>query len=399
MGVMEMARELLEFHCQNPKAVISLHRPLGCDVSQVQEAKRVLETVPRQDARPDPQRLFKQAGTGDVESEYRAGTMLLKGETVSPNFDEGRKRLRLAAEKGHVEAQYDLGLLYEQGLYETTVDCQEAARWFQMAAEMGHAKAQICLGLLHFNGTGVPLHRTRGILLLEGPQNLRRYPDPEARELFAAAREMIDFQSKYPSAALSLSRPSRPGIVQKPTDAENLKPAEPPKTEFERIEALAESGNAEAEYLLGSWYKDGIHVTKDPSEALRLFRLSAEQGNPKAQVLLGRMFDSGEGTSPDKGEAFKLFYRAAKSGYVPGAVELGKKYDAGEGVHEDPIEAFAWFSLAVTRGSADSEAMRRMNALQGRFDWMQKDSAQWRARALNREIPNYDESEFTLQED
>ena len=62
---------------------------------------------------------------------------------------------RLAAEQGTAQAQYNLGLLYDNGDGVPEDDTQ-AVRWYRLAAEQGNAGAQTNLGLLYDNGDGVP---------------------------------------------------------------------------------------------------------------------------------------------------------------------------------------------------------------------------------------------------
>ena len=47
---------------------------------------------------------------------------------------------RLAAEQGHVEAQYNLGTMFEAGRG-VAQDDAEAAKWYGLAAEQGHVAA------------------------------------------------------------------------------------------------------------------------------------------------------------------------------------------------------------------------------------------------------------------
>ena len=51
------------------------------------------------------------------------------------------KELRPAAEQGHADAQYSLGLMYAEGQGVPTDDT-EVAKWFRKAAEQGMALAQ-----------------------------------------------------------------------------------------------------------------------------------------------------------------------------------------------------------------------------------------------------------------
>ena len=58
------------------------------------------------------------------------------------------------ANLGEARAQYDLALLYDQGLGVPQSDAQ-ALLWYQRAAEHGDRRAQYNLGLMHMNGQGM----------------------------------------------------------------------------------------------------------------------------------------------------------------------------------------------------------------------------------------------------
>ncbi len=65
------------------------------------------------------------------------------------------KWYRRAAEQGHAQAQYNLGLMYANG-QGVPQDEQEAVKWFRLGAEQGYAIAQYTLGLMYGKGQGVP---------------------------------------------------------------------------------------------------------------------------------------------------------------------------------------------------------------------------------------------------
>ena len=69
---------------------------------------------------------------------------------------KGVKKLQAKAEKGNVDAQYQLGYLYLFGKG-TSFPANDAlaAEWIGKAAESGHADAQNYLGYMYENGFGV----------------------------------------------------------------------------------------------------------------------------------------------------------------------------------------------------------------------------------------------------
>jgi len=67
---------------------------------------------------------------------------------------------RQSAELGHAKAQFNLGLMYDQGQY-VTQDYAEAVSWYSKAAEQGNANAQYNLALKFQSGQGVVQDHTK----------------------------------------------------------------------------------------------------------------------------------------------------------------------------------------------------------------------------------------------
>lgn len=78
------------------------------------------------------------------------------------------------------------------------------------------------------------------------------------------------------------------------------------------ITALAERGDAAAQYELGRMYQGGRGVTQDYRKAVEWYRRSAEQGYAAAERSLGGMYRGGYGGLPqDDAEAKKWYGKAA----------------------------------------------------------------------------------------
>ena len=65
---------------------------------------------------------------------------------------------RKAAEQGLAEAQTNLGVMYEEGLW-VRQDYAKAVQWYRKAAGQGNAVAQYNLGLMYEEGQGVSKNR------------------------------------------------------------------------------------------------------------------------------------------------------------------------------------------------------------------------------------------------
>ena len=58
------------------------------------------------------------------------------------------------AEQGDASAQFNLGMMYDNG-QGVKQDDVEAVKWYRQAAEQGYAKAQYNLGVKYYQGEGV----------------------------------------------------------------------------------------------------------------------------------------------------------------------------------------------------------------------------------------------------
>jgi S1-C subfamily serine protease len=79
--------------------------------------------------------------------------------------------------------------------------------------------------------------------------------------------------------------------------------------------ALAEQGNAQAQFNLGVMYEFGRSAPQSYVEAAKWFRKAAEQGHPVAQSNLGEMYAEGWGVPQNYAEAYVWSSIAAASNY------------------------------------------------------------------------------------
>ena len=82
--------------------------------------------------------------------QYSLGYMYAHGEGVKRDLGKAFDWYMEAAEQGHVEAQYEVGEMYSNGLGD-----EEAFDWFMKAAEQDHAEAQYKVGEAYYCGKGV----------------------------------------------------------------------------------------------------------------------------------------------------------------------------------------------------------------------------------------------------
>lgn len=76
------------------------------------------------------------------------------GEYAKPDKEKALSLFTRAANGGDAQAQYNLGVMYEQGEGGVNVDYEKAVKWFRKAATAGLAQAQFNLANMYSKGAG-----------------------------------------------------------------------------------------------------------------------------------------------------------------------------------------------------------------------------------------------------
>jgi TPR repeat protein len=98
--------------------------------------------------------LIALAKGGDVEAQFNLGRIYDVGE-IAPDSDvDAVKWYSMAAEQGFADAQFYLGLKYNHG-EGVPESFTKAVDWYKKAASNGNASAQLNLGYMFYNGHGV----------------------------------------------------------------------------------------------------------------------------------------------------------------------------------------------------------------------------------------------------
>ena len=98
--------------------------------------------------------LREKAEKGDVQAQFNLGRAYAIGKDVTQSDSKSIKWYRKAAEQGHAEGQLILGFMHEIGKDVTQSD-REAAKWYSKAAEQGNAEGQFILGDMYRRGKGM----------------------------------------------------------------------------------------------------------------------------------------------------------------------------------------------------------------------------------------------------
>lgn len=118
--------------------------------------------------------------------------------------------------------------------------------------------------------------------------------------------------------------------------------------------ALADAGDARAQYMLGYMAENGQGRAWSNHDAADWYGRAAALNYPQAQVALGNLYQRGMGVERDPQRAVALFRAAAREGYGPGQFQYALAFFHGSGVAQDFGEALRWFQAAAANGVADA---------------------------------------------
>ena len=120
----------------------------------------------------------------------------------------------------------------------------------------------------------------------------------------------------------------------------------------EQLEQLAEDGDAYAQYVIGTAYRDGGLLIPDTVKAQKLLERAAEQDLDAAQYALGKLYLSDDADIYDPAKGIYWLKRSADNGNDYAAYRLGKEYLSGEKVPKDAAAAAEYLWQAANDGNA-----------------------------------------------
>ena len=193
------------------------NKPASLSVAAIAKIVRQADAHYNNKRYNDAAPLYRQAAEqGHAQSQYRLGVFYENGNGVVKDYDQAIQWYTKAAEQGYASAQCNLGVFYRNG-YGVTKDDKQGVEWYRKAAEQGHAQAQNNLGYCYENGYGVTKDYN------------------QAAQWYAKA---------------------------------------------------AEQGLASAQTVLGWFYQNGYGVTQDKDQAVYWYKKAADQGNETAKTMI-----------------------------------------------------------------------------------------------------------------
>ena len=127
------------------------------------------------------------ADAGNADGQFNVALMYEQGIGVAKDEQQSVVWYEKSAQQGNSNAQFNLGVLYENGRG-TSVDFTEANKWYRKAAAQGDALAIGNLGMLYMRGDGVKVDKKPGLAPLIQLATLDNSPGNNAKRNIAATK-------------------------------------------------------------------------------------------------------------------------------------------------------------------------------------------------------------------
>ena len=150
----------------------------------------------------------------------------------------------------------------------------------------------------------------------------------------------------------------------------------------EQLEQLADAGDAHAQHIIGTAYRDGGLLIPDTVKARKLLERAAEQDLDAAQYALSKLYLSNDADIHDPAKGIYWLKRSADNGNDYAAYRLGKEYLSGENVAKDASAAAEYLWQAANNSNPYAQYLLGKLCLMGEGVQQDTDAAyEWFAAA------------------
>lgn len=296
------------------------------------------------------------------------------------DFKKAVALLRAGAEKGDTDAMVMLAYCLENGKG-IKKDRNEARKWYKKAADAGNALAQAMYGI-----DRLEVSEKEGIAYLKKSAaqdcvfgqyflGVRFLQEDRSKTRIA---EGVDYFKKAAAHSFTDTKNVLDYVKEDDEDDQAAVFGFPPET------TATNMCIALAQFILGSYYIQGMFVDQDFAEARKWLSLAKENGITLADEPLKQLDTLEKKKAPAKGnaksggleaeqkefrdgiaaydrkefgEAVKLFRAGAEKGGVEAQMMLACCLEYGIGIEKDEKEAEKWIKKAVDAGNAVAQAM------------------------------------------
>lgn len=261
----------------------------------------------------------KGAERGNVVGMRNLGYMYLNARGVSRDLDLAERYLRQAAQRGDGAAMTSLGYLLENH----RKDLAQARQWYEKGAELGVSDAEFNLGLVYEEGRGVTADPVQSLAWY---RRAAEHGDVDAQYKVAQA---LFFGDGMPQDQVKAAEWYGKAAAQELASAQGKLgeillfgwgvPPDPPKA-VNLLQQAARQKWRDAYVALGHAYEAGLGVDADAAQAIAWYEKALD--SLKAQVRLGLLYQKAGQLDRSR----QLLARADAQTTPAGFASLGRLY-------------------------------------------------------------------------
>lgn len=219
------------------------------------------------------------AEKGDIQAQYELGIVY----DIQQDFENSFIWIKKSAENGFAKAQYSLAGLYKNGSAMLPKDSGEYLKWLKKSAEGGYPRAQYDLGTLYFNGTDFLDQNFKEAMKWLEASRLNQFRGENLEEMIRVSKKESEGRS-----VLSKVQTSKADVDLYTPDAD-----------FKTIEKIAQK-DINLQFDLGVFYQ----AKGDEKKSIKWYKKAVSNGNKQAELNLATVYFM-QGIISNKNSSFK----------------------------------------------------------------------------------------------
>lgn len=360
-----------------------------------------------------PDKIEDGISNGDAVAYYLKGHYYAIGFCYEENPDKAFEYMSYAAELEYPIAQYQLALMYKEGIG-TEASKPDFIKWLKKSADNGYYEAQGCLGVLRFNesiyndigktfkllknayeqgyepsswplaqcymygyGTAVDQEKAYPMYIkaaeageVSAQEKLcneyswgNSYINEDYKKsaewgekAIANGSKNVRFRTAYASAYIGKVERAKELYLELAKEGDGAAmnnyacQLSDPKEKAEWFKKAADHGESYGYWNLAKQYKNGTGVEKDPIKAFELMNKAATMGQQNAMEELAQMYINGDGTDKDGNKAIEWLKKAADKGEDDALLSIANIYKSGDLLPQNIDEAIKYYQKAAEKG-------------------------------------------------
>jgi len=283
------------------------------------------------------------------------------------NFKKAFSLYKQLAYKGNVDAQYNLGIFYYNGIG-VKQNKVLAFIWLSTASSKNHSLAQNKLGYMYEKGE-IPDIKNKKHALEQYLKSAKQDYNIAQLNLGMYYNQLTD-KNSLKQAFYWYTKAANNGNVAAMNNLANMYYfGQSIKHDYQKAASLYKKAALKddmlAQYNLSMMYYMGEYLSKNGDKSAYWLKKSAINGYKIAQLKLANFYKDGNNilVNKDLKKALYWYFKSAKQKYPPAQYYVGYCYFYGYGIKKDIKKAAYWMNLAKENGYNNAKLFMKRQKL------------------------------------